>query len=61
MRGKKVNYLTKKEFDNFKDNDFLHLCIDVSGVKKDVNWLKWLNVTVIGAVLVRLALTFFGI
>jgi len=53
--------LTQKEFQEFKDNHFDHLCIDVAGIKKDINWLKWLVCGTIMAVIVRLVLLFFSI
>ena len=56
-----MNYLTKKEFDEFKNNDFAHLRNDVTGIKRDVNWIRWLLCTLWGAILVRVVLLFFGI
>jgi hypothetical protein len=53
--------LSKEEFDDFKDNHFAHLCLDVTGIKKDVSWLKWLICGSFMAILIRIILLFFGI
>jgi hypothetical protein len=51
----------EEKFDKFIENDFHHLCLDVTGMKKDIGWLKWLICGSLMAVIIRLVLLFFGI
>lgn len=49
------------EFDNFLKNHWHTHCVQSAKMRTDINWLKWLNGVVIGAILAKFALGFFGI
>jgi len=51
-RNWRVKYLTKEEFELFKDNDFLHLVRDVKSVK------RWQIAMLVGVVLVPFGLLY---
>ena len=54
-------YLTEEEFKHWCDNCFAHLRDDVTTIKANVAWLKWLVCGISLAVLVKLVLEYFGI
>lgn len=54
-------YLTKKEFENFRNNDFKHMCEEVIGIKADLKWNNKLTWALMVILLGRMALLFFGI